>query len=168
MRKASKSKAKRSARKKKPKRRAARANSARKKKPKQRTMNGAHLDKKAMARHRYRKKRHRRSVVNGHHKRALHEAQLANDLLKQIAKHHKPSLDKRHYSNDPEYAFAPAAMQEFKRGFSAPDVSFWRPQGPSMPPHRGNFPGWQPEWVHTYAHPHEFLEELDDVLQFDW
>ena len=155
MRKASKSKAKRSARKKKPKRRAARANSARKKKPKQRTMNGAHLDKKAMARHRYRKKRHRRSVVNGHHKRALHEAQLANDLLKQIAKHHKPSLDKRHYSNDPEYAFAPAAMQEFKRGFSAPDVSFWRPQGPSMPPHRGNFPGWQPEWVHTYAHPHE-------------
>ena len=148
MRKASKSKAKRSAQKRARKKR-------RRKKPKQRTMNGAHLDKKAMARHRYRKKRHRRSAINGHHKRALYEAQLTNDLLEQIAKHHKPSLDKRHYSNDPEYGFSGEAMQEFKRGFSAPDVSFWRPQGPSMPPHRGNFPGWQPEWVHTYAHPHE-------------
>ena len=132
----------------------------RKKKPKPRTMNGVHLDKKKMARHRYRKRRNARSAINGHHKRALREAQLTNDLLAQIAKHHKPSLDKRHYSNDPEYAFAPAAMQDFKRGFSAPDVSFWRPQGPNMPPHKGNFPEWvrAPSVAYgTYAHrhPHE-------------
>ena len=113
------------------------------------------LDKKSRARHRYRKVRHRRSKLTGHHKRALDEAMLTNDLLTAIAKHHKPALDAKHFQNDPEYAFSGPRMQEFKRGFAAPTNSLLRPQGPNMPPHLGNFPEWRPEWVHTYHHPHE-------------
>ena len=112
-------------------------------------------DKKSRAKRRFTRPRHKKSTVHGHHKRRLQEAQLTNDLLTMMLKAQKPGAMPRHHSNDPEYAFSSPRMQEFKRGFAAPDTNFWRPQGHAMPPHRANFPGWKPEWVHTYQHPHE-------------
>ena len=127
------------------------------------------LDKVSRARHAYRRPRNK-SRVKGHHKRLYDEAELTNFLLNSLLKTASSTEDKpynyhpRHHSKDPEYAFypkvvrggrrRPGEMQEFKQGFPAPDVSMLRPQGEYMPPHRGNFPGWQPEWVHTYQHPH--------------
>ena len=123
------------------------------------------LDKESRARHRYRKKRHKASAVHGHHKRLRDESELANYLLHQILKtaastasrpyHYHP----RHHSKDPEYDFSDAKTKEFKEGFAAPDVHFWRPQGEGMPPSRANFrpspfKGWEPTWVHTYGPPH--------------
>ena len=115
------------------------------------------LDKKSRAKHKYRKRRHKKSRVTGHRKRARDEAELTNYLLHQLLKtadeedyHFHP----RHASKDPEYQFSSPALQEFKDGFPAPDVNFWRPQGTDAPPHHGNFPNWRPEWVHTYQHPH--------------
>ena len=83
-----------------------------------------------------------------------------NYLLHQILKTASSTEDDpynyepRHHSRDPEYGFSSGAVQEFKRGLPAADTHFWRPQGPKMPPHRGNFPGWRPDWEHTYTHPH--------------
>ena len=118
------------------------------------------LDKESRARHRYRKKRHKSSAVHGHHKRLRDEAELANYLLNQILKtaasteadphHYHP----RHHSKDPEFKYSGARTREFKQGFPAPDVHFWRPQGEGMPPSRANFRGWEPQWEHTYGHPH--------------
>ena len=115
------------------------------------------LDKVSRARHRYRKKRHKASAVHGHHKRLRDEAELANYLLNQILKtaastdyHYHP----RHHSKDPEFEHSDKRTQEFKKGFPAGDVHFWRPQGEGMPPSRANFKGWEPTWVHTYGHPH--------------
>ena len=100
------------------------------------------------------KRRHPRSKVHGHHKRMRTEAETMNYLLHQLLKtaastdadphHYEP----RHHSRDPEYNFSGEPMQEFKRGQPSGDVHFWRPQGKGMPPHRGNFPGWQPEREH--------------------
>ena len=118
------------------------------------------LDKESRARHRYRKKRHKASAVHGHHKRLRDESELANYLLNQILKtaassdakpyHYHP----RHHTKDPEFSYSDAKTREFKEGFAAPDVHFWRPQGEGMPPRRANFKGWEPTWAHTYAHPH--------------
>ena len=118
------------------------------------------LDKKSRARHRARKQRHRASAIHGHHKRMREEAELNNYLLHQVLKTAASTdadpynYEPRHPSKDPEYDFSSAQMQEFKRGHPASDTNFWRPQGKGMPPHRGNFPNWEPEWAHTYNHPH--------------
>ena len=115
------------------------------------------LDKVTRARHRYRKRRHPASKVHGHHKRMREESETMNYLLHQILKTASStdadpySYEPRHYSRDPEYKFSSARMQEFKRGVPASDVHFWRPQGANMPPSRGNYPNWEPEWMH---HPH--------------
>jgi len=118
------------------------------------------LDKKSRARHRARKRRHPSSRVHGHHKRMREEAELSNYLLHQVLKTASStdadpySYNPRDHSKDPEYKFSSPQMQEFKRGVPASDTNFWRPQGKGMPPHRGNFPGWEPQWAHTYNHPH--------------
>jgi len=116
------------------------------------------LDKLSRARHRHRKRRHAASQVHGHHKRMRDEAELSNYLLHQVLKTAASTdadpynYDPRDYSKDPEYKFSSAKMQEFKRGVPASDTNFWRPQGKGMPPSRGNYPGWEPQWIH---HPHE-------------
>ena len=107
------------------------------------------LDKLARAARRHRKRRKGRHAT-GHHKRMLDEVVLLNRVLEQLALVQKPDLDRRHYRNDPEYAFSDKRMQGFKRGFPNPDVSMLRPQGAHALPHRGNFPG--------YNHPHEVHE----------
>ena len=117
-------------------------------------------DKKSKARRRFRRTRHKRSAVTGHHQRHLEEAEMTNFLLNALLKtaastdekpyHYNP----RHHTRDPEFKYSGDEMKEFKSGFAAPDTNFWRPQGDDMPPHRGNFPGWRPEWIHTYDHPH--------------
>ena len=117
-------------------------------------------DKKSRAKRRHRRMRHAKSAVRGHHKRALEEAEMTNFLLNALLKtaestdqdpyHYHP----RHYTHDPEYNFSDARTKEFKRGVPAPDVHFWRPQGDDAAPSRGNFPGWEPRWEHTYRHPH--------------
>ena len=118
------------------------------------------LDKESRARHRWSKRRHKASVVHGHHKRRRDEAELTNYLLHQILKtaastEGKPfNYDPRHHTKDPEFAFSTPKRREFKQGFPASDTHFWRPQGTGMPPSRGNFPGWEPHWEHTYQHPH--------------
>ena len=109
------------------------------------------LDKASRARHRYRKRRHKHSRVTGHHNRALKEAQMSNFLMNALLKtaastdtepyHYHP----RHHTNDPEYGFSGPRVRTFKKGFPAPDVHFWRPQGDAVPPHRGNFPDWDPD-----------------------
>ena len=76
------------------------------------------------------------------------EAQLTNTLLEAIAKKSNPGIMPRHYTNDPEYAFSDDRTKEFKRGFPAPDVNFWRVQGAGLPPSRGNYPNWR---VHAAA-----------------
>ena len=116
------------------------------------------LDKASRARHAYRRPRNK-SRVKGHHKRLYDEAELTNFLLNSLLKTASSTEDKpynyhpRHHSKDPEYAHSGARMQEFKRGFPTPDVTMLRHRE-DQAPHRGNFPGWQPEWVHTYQHPH--------------
>jgi hypothetical protein len=118
------------------------------------------LDKLSRARHRHRKRRHAASQVHGHHKRMRDEAELTNYLLHQVLKTAASTdadpynFNPRHYSRDPEYKYSSSKMREFKRGVPASDTNFWRPQGKDMPPSRGNFPGWQPQWAHTYQHPH--------------
>ena len=113
-------------------------------------------DKLKRARRRYAKKRHPKSVIN-HHKRIRGEVEGLNYLLHQLLKtasstEAKPyNYHPRHHSKDPEYAFSAPAMQEFKRGVPASDVNYWRPQGEGMPPHRGNYPGWQPQWDHPHV-----------------
>ena len=85
---------------------------------------------------------------------------MTNYLLNQMLKTMSSTEEKpyhyhpRHHENDPEFAFSDDKTQEFKKGFPAPDVNLWRPQGRGMPPSRGNFPRWEPQWVHTYGHPH--------------
>ena len=85
---------------------------------------------------------------------------MTNYLLNQMLKTMSSTEEKpyhyhpRHHENDPEFAFSDDKTQEFKKGFPAPDVNLWRPQGRGMPPSRGNFPGWEPQWAHTYNHPH--------------
>ena len=135
-----------------------RSSSKKKKAPPKRKRSGAKrkprpykLDKASRARHRYRKRRHKHSRVTGHHKRALDEAQLSNFLMNSLLKtaastdtepyHYHPS----HPPNDPEYGFSGPRVRTFKKGFPAPDVHFWRPQGDAVPPHRGNFPDWDPD-----------------------
>ena len=113
-------------------------------------------DKAARLRRRH-KRRHRASRVHGHHKRMRKETETMNYLLHQLLKtaastdakpyHYEP----RHHSRDPEYKFSDARTKEFKRGLPAADVHFWRPQGSDMPPSRGNFPGWQPQWEHPHV-----------------
>ncbi len=128
--------------------------SRRKSKRKSRRTRPYKLDKHARARRRHKKRRHKSSRITGHHKRMLRETMHLNQMLEQLAKQYKPDIDRRNYRNDPEYAFSSERTQEFKRGFPNPDVNLLRPQGTNTPPHRGNFPNWRPEWVHTYEHPH--------------
>ena len=105
------------------------------------------------------RKRYRRGRYVDHTPRMLKEAETLNYLMHQLLKtasatEGKPyNYDPRHHSKDPEYAFSSPAMQEFKRGFPAPDTHHWRPQGQGMPPHRGNHPGWDPVWDHPHAPP---------------
>ena len=113
-------------------------------------------DKAARLRRRH-KRRHRASRVHGHHKRMRKETETMNYLLHQLLKtasstdaqpyHYEP----RHHSRDPEYAFSDARTKEFKRGLPAADTHFWRPQGSGMPPSRGNYPGWEPQWEHPHV-----------------
>ncbi|MBN93254.1 MAG: hypothetical protein CL928_04170 [Deltaproteobacteria bacterium] len=76
------------------------------------------------------------------------EVEHVNALLTQLLQtaastESKPyHYDKRHYTKDPEYAWSDERTKQFKQGFPAPDVTFWRPQGESLPPSRGNFPNW--------------------------
>ena len=142
-----------------PRRQKARSKS-KKKSRKKRAKRPYKLDKHSRARHRYRKRRHKTSVVHGHKAHARQEAEMTNYLLNQMLKTMSSTEEKpyhyhpRHHENDPEFAFSDDKTQEFKKGFPAPDVNLWRPQGRGMPPSRGNFPGWEPQWVHTYGHPH--------------
>ena len=104
------------------------------------------LDKLSRAKHAHTKRRHRASVVHGHHKRMRKESELTNYLLQQLLKTASSTdampynYDPRHHSRDPEYRFSGERMQEFKRGHPASDTHFWRPQGKGAPPHPGNFP----------------------------
>jgi len=88
------------------------------------------------------------------------EAELSNYLLHQVLQTAASTdadpynYEPRHHSKDPEYNFSSGRTKEFKRHIPASDTNFWRPQGKGMPPHRGNFPGWEPQWTHTYNHPH--------------
>jgi len=145
-----------------PKQKARKRRRSSKKKRKKRAARPLKLDAVSRARRRHKKRRHPASAPRGHHKRMHKEAELMNYLLHQVLKtaastdadpyHYEP----RHYSKDPEYKFSTARMREFKRGVPAPDTTHLRPQGAGMPPHRGNFPYWEPEWEHTYDqhHPH--------------
>ena len=89
----------------------------------------------------------RRRVQNSApHRRAMRQqTESLNYLLHQLLKTASSTEDKpynyepRHYSKDPEYVYSNPAMQEFKRGFPAPDTHHWRPQGPNMPPYRDNY-----------------------------
>ena len=94
------------------------------------------------------KRRHARSRAHSHKHRVINEVQTVNALLTQLLQtaastESKPyHYDKRHYTKDPEYAWSDERTQQFKQGFPAPDVNFWRPQGDALPPSRGNFPNW--------------------------
>ena len=90
----------------------------------------------------------RRVLKAAPHRRAMRQqTESLNYLLHQLLKtasstEAKPyNYHPRHHSKDPEYAFASARQQRFKRGVPAPDTHFWRPQGRDMPTHRGNYPG---------------------------
>ena len=105
---------------------------------------------------RHAKRRHGRS--KRHHGRMLQEARLLHTVMSaMLKKQHDPSAhyDPRHFSKDPEYTFSDARTQAFKRSVPAPDVHFWRPQGPGAAPHRQNF-NVRP----TRPHPHawRFIE----------
>ena len=113
------------------------------------------VDKAARLRRRHRR-RHPKSKVHGHHKRMRRESETMNYLLHQLLKTASSTeadpynYDPRHHSKDPEYRYADKITQEFKRGVPAPDTHFWRPQGNAMPPYRGNYPNWAPEWAHPF------------------
>ena len=91
------------------------------------------------------RKRHQRGRHVDHSPRMLKEAETLNYLMHQLLKTASATEDKpynyepRHYSKDPEYVYSNPAMQEFKRGFPAPDTHHWRPQGPNMSPYRDNY-----------------------------
>ena len=91
------------------------------------------------------KQRYRRARHVDHSPRMLKEAETLNYLMHQLLKTADSSEGKpyhyhpRHHSKDPEYVYSNPAMQEFKRGFPAPDTHHWRPQGPSMSPHLDNY-----------------------------
>ena len=131
--------------------------SSKKKKAKKRVRPTANKARHAKRRHR---KRHPKSSVRSSHKRMFEEAETANYLLNQLLKTTSAEPEKpyhyhpRHHTKDPEFAFSTPERREFKQGFPASDTHFWRPQGAGMPPSRGNFPGWEPHWEHTYQHPH--------------
>ena len=94
------------------------------------------------------KRRHARSRNHTHKARMVREVETVNALLTQLLQtasstESKPyHFDKRHHTKDPEYAWSNENTQKFKRGFPAPDVNFWRPQGENLPPSRGNYPNW--------------------------
>ena len=96
-----------------------------------------------------------------HHKAEFRkEQEMTNYLLNQLLKTAASTEDKpysyhpRHHSKDPEFAYSSERLKEFKKGFPASDTHFWRPQGEHLPTSRGNFPDWEPQWEHTYQHPH--------------
>ena len=94
------------------------------------------------------KRRHARSRNHTHKARMVKEVEHVNALLTQLLQtasstESKPyHFDKRHHTKDPEYAWSNERTKQFKQGFPAPDVNFWRPQGETLPPSRGNFPNW--------------------------
>ena len=88
------------------------------------------------------------------HRRAMRQqTESLNYLLHQLLKttsstEAKPyNYHPRHHSKDPEYAFASARQQRFKRDVPAPDTHSWRPQGDDLPPYPANFP----QWTHPLA-----------------
>ena len=77
------------------------------------------------------------------------ETKMMNYLLNQMLKTMSAPADTyhyhpRHHSKDREYKFSSDRQQQFKKGFPAPDVNFWRPPGPAdsgtwtAAPYRGN------------------------------
>ena len=125
-----------------PKRRSAKKRSRSRKR--QRKLKRKHLtDKQTHA-----LRRHARSRRHAHKSRVVREISTVNALLTQLLQTASSTedqpyhYDKRHYSKDPEYAWSDERTQQFKQGFPAPDVNFWRPQGDALPPSRGNFPNW--------------------------
>ena len=97
------------------------------------------------------KRRHARSHRHVHKARMVREVQTVNSLLSQLLKTAAPTetgadpyhYDKGHYTKDPEYQWSDPATKKFKQGFPAPDVNFWRSQGPDLPTYRGNYPNWR-------------------------
>ena len=91
----------------------------------------------------------RRVQNSAPHRRAMRQqTESLNYLLHQLLKtasstEAKPyNYHPRHHTKDPEYAFASARQQRFKRGVPAPDTHFWRSQGDDLPPYPANFPKW--------------------------
>ena len=115
--------------------------SAKKRKPRKRKLKRRHKTDK----HSHAARRHHKHPK--HQSRMIREVETVNALLTQLLKTASSTesdpyhYDKRHYTKDPEYKHSDERMQEFKRGFPAPDVSMLRPPG-QQPPHRGNFPDY--------------------------
>ena len=115
--------------------------SAKKRKPRRRKLRRRHKTDK----HSHTTRRHHKHP--GHQRRILSEVETVNTLLTQLLQTASSTesnpyhYDKRHHTKDPEYKFSGERMQEFKRGFPAPDVSMLRAPG-QQPPHRGNFPDY--------------------------
>ena len=94
-----------------------------KRKPRRRKLRRRHKTDK----HSHTTRRHHKHP--GHQRRILSEVETVNTLLTQLLKTASSTesdpyhYDKRHYTKDPEYKHSDQRMQEFKRGFPAPDVS---------------------------------------------
>ena len=84
-----------------------------------------------------------------HHGEMLKEAETMNYVLHQMLKTMSQPAGEynyhpRHHSKDLEYRHSSDRTKQFKRGFPAPDVNFWRPSGPADSdtwtgaPYRGN------------------------------
>ena len=112
-----------------PRKRSARAaskkkkKSAKKRKPRKRKLKRRHKTDK----HSHAARRHHNHPT--HQRRMFREVETVNALLTQLLKTASSTesdpyhYDKRHYTKDPEYKHSDERMQEFKRGFPAPDVS---------------------------------------------
>ena len=88
-----------------------------------------------------------------HHRKEMNrEVKMMNYMLHQMLKtmsapEGQYNYHPRHHTKDREYKFSSERQQQFKKGFPAPDVNFWRPPGPpdsgtwTAAPYRGNIRG---------------------------
>ena len=111
---------------------------------------GVKKKRKRRKRPKHNKRAHKLRRRMLHHKEeSRKEAEMTNYLLHQMLKtmsapEGEYKYHPRHFTKDREYKFSSGRTQRFKRGFPSPDVSFWRPPGPTdsdtwtAAPYRGN------------------------------
>ena len=83
------------------------------------------------------KREHRIRRRRKHNRKEMHtEVKTMNYLLHQMLKtmsapEGEYNYHPRHHTKDREYKHSGDRTKQFKRGFPAPDVNFWRPPGPA-------------------------------------